>query len=423
MSRYAVILPLILLLGAMAEAAPQNDVADALAHAEALYYEAKFKESISVLLRINEVLDQQQERLKEKVNVKLQLALAHIGLNENAQAKSRLNELFSLDPNFSLDAQQFAPKVVAMADEVKAEQNEMRRRKMCDEALRRVNAGEPVAPEQLDPMKGKCPGLAAAVSAAADALYRKGLEAYKRDQIPEALDKFRSALKLHPAHELASQYLDLAVNKLRVAIDQTFIEWRRNFEAQKFGPAAEGYHQLVALNVDGDAASMLDQMRAQYRTALAPIVESWNKACASGDKTGVEGIRNRAHDLLPDRSIGQDFLDRMTTCTNVNCVRMEPRNALVRVKKETQAQPELTPAMRSFIQNTPVTVKVAARISDRGDVSVTNVTGANVVLNDAVRTAVQKWKFLPAVIQGEPRCVETEISVVISPSAGSVVQN
>ena len=47
---------------------PQSEVADAVSHAQALYYEARFKESADVLLRVDELLAR-TDRVPEKVNV------------------------------------------------------------------------------------------------------------------------------------------------------------------------------------------------------------------------------------------------------------------------------------------------------------------------------------------------------------------
>ena len=67
------------LITSLQVAAPQDDVNSALARAEQLYYEAQFRESIDLLLPIDAALGSQAEGLQDKIRVKLQLALAHIG--------------------------------------------------------------------------------------------------------------------------------------------------------------------------------------------------------------------------------------------------------------------------------------------------------------------------------------------------------
>src|SRR4051812_26623266 len=83
--------------------APQDEIKDALAHAEALYYAAQFNEAVGLLTRIDDVLSTQPQRLKERLDTKLQLALTSVGLNDAAKAKSYFVELYALDPDYALD--------------------------------------------------------------------------------------------------------------------------------------------------------------------------------------------------------------------------------------------------------------------------------------------------------------------------------
>jgi hypothetical protein len=61
-----------------------------------------------------------------------------------------------------------------------------------------------------------------------------------------------------------------------------------------------------------------------------------------------------------------------------------------------------------------VTVRVKARISENGDVEANDLQGGNPLLYGPIREAVQQWKFSPIVMQGQTRCVETEIPIVIN---------
>jgi TonB family protein len=91
---------------------------------------------------------------------------------------------------------------------------------------------------------------------------------------------------------------------------------------------------------------------------------------------------------------------------------MESQLALARLK--TRVDPEIPPAARAYIQNTQVIVRVKIRIDESGNVAPMEVTGSNAMLNNAVRTAIEKWKFNPIADRTGPRCVNTEIPVVIS---------
>src|SRR5262245_51822056 len=106
----------------VAQTAPLDEVKDALVHAEALYYGARFSESVALLTRVDDSLKNQPGRLQDKINTKLRLALAYIGMNETAKAKALLIDLYTLDSNYELDPQQFSPKVIAVANEARADQ-------------------------------------------------------------------------------------------------------------------------------------------------------------------------------------------------------------------------------------------------------------------------------------------------------------
>ena len=126
MCRYIRTAFLILSVAISSAAMAADEISDALNRAESLYFEAKFKDAIQLLQHADDVLKPRTDRNTDKVNVKLQLALAHVGLNESALAKTSLRELYAIDPEYRLDPQQFPPKVIALADEAKAEQNEAR---------------------------------------------------------------------------------------------------------------------------------------------------------------------------------------------------------------------------------------------------------------------------------------------------------
>ena len=55
-----------------------------------------------------------------------------------------------------------------------------------------------------------------------------------------------------------------------------------------------------------------------------------------------------------------------------------------------------------------------ARIDEKGNVTVKEVRGGNAAIQNAVKAAVERWKFLPAIVEQQVRCVETEIPIVIS---------
>jgi hypothetical protein len=111
---FGYVVTLLMLVQSANPIAAKDDIKANLDRAEDLYYEAKFSDSIQVLLHVNEDLQSKPDRLSDKVNTKLQLALAHIGLNDTEKAKSYLIEMYTLDPNATLDSQKVSPKVIAL---------------------------------------------------------------------------------------------------------------------------------------------------------------------------------------------------------------------------------------------------------------------------------------------------------------------
>ena len=90
-----------------AQSAPQDEIKDGLLRAESLFYEARFIKSIQLLAHVNDVLQNKPGRVPDKIAANLQLALANIGLNDTASAKSFLSEVYSLDPDYLIDVKQF----------------------------------------------------------------------------------------------------------------------------------------------------------------------------------------------------------------------------------------------------------------------------------------------------------------------------
>ena len=436
---YAYVLALFVTVQSAAAPA-QDEIKEGLLRAESLYYEAKFVESIQLLARVNDALAAKPERLQDKIATKLQLALSNIGLNDTASAKVFLAELYALDPDYSLDARQYAPKVVALANDARNEQSRLRCDIAFQDARRSMSAGDSAAMlNTLQVMKPKCPNLAELEPDAAELLYRTGLTAYKLNDFPAALNNFRSAVKLSPRHELATQYVELTESKVQLAGDKLLLQWQKNFDTRDYKAAASDYRQIMTLGENGNP-QMVGHVMREYRKALTTLVDSWGRVCGN-DPSATAQIRNQVSDMLPEPTFATDLQAQMKTCTSAdtapapratarldsktdtvvaspprtdssNCHPMESQLVMPRLK--TRVDPEIPPAARAYIQNTQVIVRVKVRIDESGNVAPMEVTGSNVMLNTAVRTAVEKWKFNPIADRNGPRCVNTEIPILIT---------
>lgn len=432
------LLALLMTLQSATQPASQDEIKDGLLRAESLYYEAKFVESIQLLARVNDALASRPDRLQDKIATKLQLALCNIGLNDTASAKTFLTELYALDPEYVLDAKQFSPKVVALANDARNEQNRMRCETAVQDARRSLAASD--AGTLMSLMRGmrpKCPNLADVEPDAAELLYKTGLTSYKQGDFPSALKSFRSAQKLSPRHEMAAQYVELTEGKLQIAEDRLLLQWQKNFDARDYKAAASDYRQIQALG-DGASPQTMTRVTQEYRKAMTSLVETWNRSCAGGDYSSMSQLRSQVAEMVPEPMFADDLQTQIRTCTATSgtqapkvarldsktdtivegsasarqgCLQMESQLALARLK--TRVDPEIPPASRAYLQNSQVTVKVKARIDENGNVTNAEVTGSNVILNNSVRSAVERWKFTPVLDRTGPRCVNTEIPVVM----------
>jgi len=402
-----VILFIIVSMSTYGWSAPADDPSEMLARAEALYYEADFAKSIDLLLRADELLLKERGRLEEKTEVKLQLALGFIGLNDKPRAKAFLGQLYALDSDHRIDPQLFSPKVVQLAEEAKAEQDALRCRVLSDQAQQNLETGNADdALKVIGSDRSKCSAFAPLFSKAAELSFRQGLDLYKRGEMLEATRKFRAALRAEPQHELASEYLELTESKIEVAGDRALLAWRKDFNASDFVLAARDYRELLSR---GSTDTIAD-VQSEYRRALSSLVDSWNRACASDDFATMEATRLRVNELLPESSFAEDILAKMKTCSHTSCIQMTTQLALTRLK--TRVDPQFSAYALSVLRDSP-TMRVKVRISATGDVATSEIPGGNPIVSDTVRAAVDQWKFSPAIVGNESRCVDTVIPIVV----------
>jgi outer membrane biosynthesis protein TonB len=152
----------------------------------------------------------------------------------------------------------------------------------------------------------------------------------------------------------------------------------------------------------------------------------------------MKTIGSQISDLIPQPSFGEDIRARMVSCpepakpvvakaveepapkpaaandaTSANvCFEMQSQLALTRLKS--RVDPVLPNDIRYYLKNNgQIVVRVKTKISETGEVTVLSMTEGNPILNNAVRNAVTEWKFIPVRDTSGPRCVLTEIPIVI----------
>src|SRR5204862_784262 len=123
------------------------------------------------------------------------------------KAKSFLSDLYAFDPDYSLDTQQFSPKVMTLAAQAKAEQDEIRCQAARTDARKRLTDGNAKASlDLIGSMKDKCDGLDVLEAQLADLFYRLGPYAYKRGVLPGAMEEVQATLGLVTTHARAVLY-------------------------------------------------------------------------------------------------------------------------------------------------------------------------------------------------------------------------
>src|SRR5262249_989389 len=367
MSRYV----LAILIGSVLQSPTTEFVATTLSRADALYYDARFQETIQLLLPLDGALRSQPERGKERIEVKLRIGLAHVGLGQMAEAKNRFGEICALDPDYSLDPKKFAPKVVSAFDEAKAEHNKIECQMFCTEADGLLAAEDADALLALiQSARSRCTCLEAAALDAATHFYEVGMDAYKKENFPAALRLFRLAVQFYPEHDLSISYIELTRNRLLLAAERLFLEWRTQMDAHEFGLAMTTYRKLQSSNVEGSAAEALAKVRDGYRTQLSPVINSWKQACAKGDASAMARLRRQAEEALADPVIGSDLLAEMETCARTGCIQVPPETALSRARIRSDAKLPAGIGPRPVPQNFALTVQVKVRVDQKGDVTV-----------------------------------------------------
>jgi hypothetical protein len=85
---------------------------------------------------------------------------------------------------------------------------------------------------------------------------------------------------------------------------------------------------------------------------------------------------------------------------------------LAMVRLRTRVNPDIP---RSIRPSSVVHFVVKARIDTQGDVTVSAVQSPSPFLSERIKAAVEQWKFVPAIVEAHPRCVDTDLQIALSP--------
>ncbi len=415
MSKYSIFRLLVLsLLGLLAAAglnnsipivrAQQNVSAD-LTKAQALYYDAQFQPAIDLLLDLEKRVANNPLQNDERLRISLYLGLSYLGLSQNDQARQRFVEVCSLDEKYAPNPQEFSPKVISLFQEAKAICAQNTCTKTCSQIDVLIASGNFNAAQNLVSANAQCPCAAKAKSALISARFQRGRELYDGGRFGDALREFNAVLTLDGEHDLAKEYTKLAQQRLDLGVQQAFSDWKASYSARQYDKATAAYDRLKASEGAPAAAQFITQIEAEYQKVLTETLASWKVACATSDKARMDSLRRDAATIVP-RSLNTKALADMGTCTQKGCMRSDPQLAMNRLT--TRVNPRIDPSLQRFVTRG---IRVAIQIDVDGRVEVKQIFNANDRLAQALRSAVEQWKFYPAIVDNEPRCVETELPI------------
>lgn len=384
----------------------QQDVSAELSRAQSLYYEAKFQQSIDLLLDLQKRLGNAPSDSPQRVRAALYLGLAYIGLGQNERARDEFVQVCSLDRQYTLNPQEFSPKVLSLFQEARTSCLENSCGNSCKQLDSLIDAGNFAAAQSLLASSGDCPCVAAGRSRLISTRFQKGREHYDQGRFGDAAREFAAILALDKTHELSLEYSKLAQQRLDLATQQTFSEWKLNFDTRQYDKAAAAYDRLTAPEAGPLAGQLAAQIEGEYQKSLAGLVVSWKAACAASDTVRMDAVRREAAAIAPRPALNAKSLADMAKCTQKACMRSEPALAINRLRQ--RVNPQFDPSLQRYVTRG---IRVAIQIGIDGSVSVKQVLNANARIAEALRAAVEQWKFYPALVDNEPRCVETELPI------------
>ena len=214
-------------------------------------------------------------------------------------------------------------------------------------------------------------------------------------------------LALDSTNEIAREYSMLSQQWLELSAQQAFSDWRANFDNRHFDKAASAYERIRSSMPRPLATQLASQAESEYGKVLSGLVTSWKAACASGDPTKMDAIRKEAVTVSSGLQLGSSAFAEMEQCISKSCMHGDPVLALKRLKK--RINPQIEPSLQRYLSR----VRVSIEIDQHGNVNVKQITNANNRLAEALKGAIEQWEFYPTVIDDQPRCVETELPIIL----------
>jgi tetratricopeptide (TPR) repeat protein len=404
----AVLLLLFVCLWLPAQEAPKDDVSSSLSAAQELYHQAQFEDAARLLKQIEPRLSSLPARVEDFKTLKLYEALIDVALNDSANAKARFLELLALEPAFSLNSEEHAPKVIGIFTDARKSYLEGQCKAACTECEAATKAGDlQKAINIIKPFRLECECARKISGSLAVSLVERGSAAFQVQDYPRALKEFKIALDADPNNAAAAEYSARITNQLEKAAADGLVEWKTYFESRDYAKANAAYERVKAISVDA-RSNAADVIQSEYRNLFDRDRQLWADACSREDALTMDSLRQEVRAVDPSGNLNRDLLRQIQSCPVSGCTQVASVTALSRLKS--RVDPKVDAALRPY--TTKIAVKI--RIDDKGKVSVLDIDNpaGNRLVSEAVSDAVQLWKFDPALAaRSESRCVITDFLI------------
>ncbi len=388
-----------------AQDASKDALSDSLKTAEDLYYSAKFEEAATLLGDIDMQLSSSPRRVDDLKNVKLYQALVEIALDDSEHAKAKFLELLALDPGFSLNSSEHAPKIIGIFEDARKGYAENQCKNACTECDAARKGGDlQKAVDVIKPVRLDCECARQISGSLASSLIERGLSALRVGDYSKGLKDFRSALDVDPDNQVATESSILASNQLQNAVTTAQAEWRKYFDSRDYTKARDAYDRIVRLSPNGESTAA-EQIRGEYQSVLDRDKSLWAAACARPNPILTDSLRQEVRGLDPKGELNAETLGNIQSCPVTSCTALPSVPVLARMRSG--AYPKVEPALRPYTSK----IAVKIRIDDKGKVTVVDIDNpaGNRLVSESIRDAVQQWKFDPALAsRSAGQCVLTD---------------
>ena len=97
----------------------QNDIEQLLESVKTHYYEGEYREAISLLDKATDELEKMENQ--KKIEAYMYLAFSYMAFGEEVNASIQFRNILRIDPNYTLDPDVVAPRIMTLFDKVKAD--------------------------------------------------------------------------------------------------------------------------------------------------------------------------------------------------------------------------------------------------------------------------------------------------------------